>query len=284
MRSSRECVPCLMRQALASVGVSAMNEQKREETVDLVRRIVSELDFSDSPPAVVQKMNRSLRIASRSGDPYREAKERYNAMAMALLPVYLERISASPDPFAAAVRLAIAGNVIDLGAKGDLTEREAFDAMERALDAAVSGDIDEFHKAAGSAGRILYLADNAGEIVFDRALIGMLPAGRVTVAVRGKPVINDATMSDAVVAGIPDIAAVIDNGSDAPGTVLADCSPAFIAEYRNSDLVVSKGQGNYETLSDEKKNIFFLLKIKCRVVASHSGFGIGTHALIRNRQ
>lgn len=240
MRSSRDCAPCLLRQALESAGASAMKESAREDLTRRIQLVVSQMDFCDPPPAAVQKMNRLLRIKKSDGDPYREAKDRYNAMALA--------------------------------------------SIESALDVAVNGDIDEFRKALESAGRILYLADNAGEIVFDRALIGMLPAGRVTVAVRGKPVINDATMSDAVVAGIPDIAAVIDNGSDAPGTVLADCSPAFIAEYRNSDLVVSKGQGNYETLSDEKKNIFFLLKIKCRVVASHSGFGIGTHALIRNRQ
>lgn len=284
MRSSRECVPCLMRQALESAGASTMDESGREETTRRIRRIIDELDFGDPPPAAVQKMNRLLRPDAGGVDLYREAKERYNAMALEVLPAFLERITASPDPFAAAVRLAIAGNVIDLGAKADLTEGEAFGAMERALDESVAGDIGEFRKEAQAAGRILYLADNAGEIVFDRALIGMLPAGRVTVAVRGKPVINDATMADAVAAGIPDIAAVIDNGSDAPGTVLGDCSPAFIAEYRNADLVVSKGQGNYETLSDEKKNIFFLLKIKCPVVASHSGLEIGTHALIRSRR
>lgn len=283
MRSSRECVPCLMRQALESAGASTMDEGTRQETICRIRRVISELDFGDPPPAAVQKMNRLLCLNTGGVDLYREAKERYNDMALELYPAFLERIAASPDPFAGAVLLAIAGNVIDLGAKADLTEREAFDAMERALDESVAGDIDEFRKEAQAAERILYLADNAGEIVFDRALIGMLPAGRVTVAVRGKPVINDATMADAVTAGIPDMAPVIDNGSDAPGTVLEDCSPKFIDVYRKADLVVSKGQGNYETLSEEKKNIFFLLKIKCPVVASHSGLALGTHALIRSR-
>jgi len=268
---------------MESAGVSAMNDAQRREMVRWVDDVISQLDFNDPPPAAAQKMHHMLRMKTGIIDPYRDAKDRFNVMAMELFPALYKRVSASADPFAAAVRLAIAGNVIDLGAKGNLTESDAFTAMERALDEPVAGDIGEFRKAADSAERILYIADNAGEIVFDRALISMLPRGKVTAAVRGKPVINDATMDDAIRAGIPDIASVIDNGSDAPGTILDDCSPGFIAEYHKADLVISKGQGNYETLSDEKKNIFFLFKIKCPVVAAHSGYTIGTHALVRAR-
>ena len=182
-------------------------------------------------------MHRIIREETGNADPYREAKRRFNSMAMDILPSFEKIIAKSSDPFGAAVRLAIAGNVIDLGVKGDLTEKDAFSSVARAFDEPVEGDIGRFRKAVMEAGKILYLADNAGEIVFDAPLIRMLPAGRVTVAVRGNPVINDATMEDAVFAGITDIAPVIDNGSDAPGTVLADCSANFRHAYEEADIV-----------------------------------------------
>lgn len=281
MRSSLECIPCLMRQALEASGYTVNDEVRRESVMRLLMRELSLMDFSLPPPVAAQGFHRILRRETGVEDPYREAKERFNAMALELLPSFEERISRSPDPFGAAVRLAIAGNVIDLGVKGNLGVQEAFDAVGMAFDEPVAGNIEEFRNASLSVKSILYIADNAGEIVFDRPLICMLPAGKVTVAVRGKPVINDATMIDAAAAGIPEVARVIDNGSDAPGTLLEDCGPLFREAYRSADLVISKGQGNYETLCDEKKNIFFLFKVKCPVVMKHSGLRIQTHALIR---
>jgi hypothetical protein len=270
-----------MRQALEASGFAIRDERERET---VMRRLIGELsrmDLDRPPPVAAQKIHRLLRRESGVADPYREAKGRFNVMALELLPSFRDRIARSPDPFASAARLAIAGNVIDLGVKGDLTEEEAFAAVSRAFDEPVAGDIDAFRNAVLSAGRILYLADNAGEIVFDTPLLRLLPPGRVTVAVRGMPVINDATMEDAVAAGIPEIAPVIDNGSDAPGTVLADCSDAFRRAYEEADLVIAKGQGNYETLCDEKKNIFFLFKVKCPVVSSLAGLPVGAHVLLK---
>jgi uncharacterized protein with ATP-grasp and redox domains len=119
----------------------------------------------------------------------------------------------------------------------------------------VNGSLAVFRDSISKADRILYLADNAGEIVFDRLLIEQLPAEKVTVGVRGQPILNDATMSDAEATGLTQLVAVIDNGSDAPGTVLDDCSRAFIQHFRKADLVIAKGQGNYETLSELEKDI-----------------------------
>lgn len=142
--------------------------------------------------------------------------------------------------------------------------------------APLAGDPAALFEAAAKARSILYLADNAGEIVFDRILIEALPASRVTVAVRGGPVINDATLADAETAGIHEIATVIDNGSDAPGTLLAECSPEFRARFEAADLVIAKGQGNFETLSDTRKHIFFLLSVKCPLVAAEVGAPVGS--------
>jgi len=105
--------------------------------------------------------------------------------------------------------------------------------------------------------------------------VEQLPAAKVTVAVRGTPVINDATMADARVAGLTEIVEVIDNGSDAPGTILEDCSDLFRERFGNADLIIAKGQGNYETLSSSRGNVFFVLKAKCPVIAAHLGCRVG---------
>jgi uncharacterized protein with ATP-grasp and redox domains len=130
--------------------------------------------------------------------------------------------------------------------------------------------------------KILDLADNAGEIVFDRLLIEQLPTEKVTLVVKGEPVINDATMEDAKVAGLTEIVKVIDNGSDAPGTIMESCSQRFLEHFEDSDLVIAKGQGNYETLSRVDKNIFFILKAKCPVIARDLGCKVGEMIIRRN--
>ena len=141
------------------------------------------------------------------------------------------------------------------------------------------GNFDEFRDALDEASDVLYLADNAGEIVADQVLIRELGPARVTVAVRGGPVLNDATMHDARQTGLTSIVPVIDNGSDAPGTLLPDCSPAFRARFASADLVIAKGQGNFESLCDADRTVFALFKVKCGVVAEHTGLPVGTHVL-----
>lgn len=182
-----------------------------------------------------------------------------------------------------AAKAAIAGNVIDLGAvrSGDLNESVLFEALRSAIDEPLAGGGDGFGRAVLEARSILYLADNAGEIAFDRLLIERLPEGRVTVAVRGAPILNDATRNDAAAVGLHEIAGIVDNGSDAPGTLLEDCRPEFRRVFEAADLVIAKGQGNYETLSDEPGNIYFLFKAKCPVIAEHAGVPLGSHVLLR---
>jgi len=172
-------------------------------------------------------------------------------------------IAESQDPFGLAVRLSIAGNVIDLGVDGGITESIARQSIKNTLHEPFEGDTNELKQSIDAADRILYLADNAGEIVFDRLLIEQMPTDRVTLVVRGGPILNDATIEDARSAGMCELVEVIDNGSDAPGTVLEDCSEAFRKRFAQANLVISKGQGNFETLSDNQANISFMFKVKC---------------------
>jgi len=280
MITSVDCVPCFVRQALEAARVVSDNPAVREHVLRDVLRMVAEAGWRQPPPVLGQRIHRRLRELTGNPDPYRAAKERFNRLALDLLPELTARIRKAADPFELAVRLAAAGNIIDLGAKTGLDDGDVRAGLELALTDPMAGDLDSFRAATRTAAGILYLADNAGEIVFDRLLIEQLPAGRVTVAVRGAPVINDATRADAIAADLDRIAEIIDNGSDAPGTVLEDCSPEFRARFGRAGVIIAKGQGNFETLCSARANIFFLLKIKCPVVAAQTGIELGTQALI----
>lgn len=281
MKTSLDCLPCLLRTALEAARMASGDSLVRERVVRDLLRWFSEMDMGGSPPLLAQRIHRRLRELTGVEDPYREAKDRQNRMALHFLKEHKTWIEDAPDPLDLAVRLAIAANIIDLGAKTSLPEEEIRPVLAQAVREPVTGDLESFRGAAARARRILYLADNAGEIVFDRLLIERLSPDRVTLVVRGKPVINDATLEDARAAGLHEIVEVVDNGSDAPGTVLADCSPDFVRRFAEADLILAKGQGNYETLSDEPGNIFFLFKVKCPVVAGHVGLPVGAHVLVK---
>lgn len=282
MKTDPDCLPCLLRQSIAAARHATQNQAVRTRLAHQTLGALAALDFNQPPVTAVQTIQRLLRAATGCDDPYAAAKSRYNQLALDLLPRLRARIDRASDPFAAAVRLAIAANIIDLGAFTHLDESVAQAALTHAFEAPFHGDIDTLRRAVDRAQRILYLADNAGEIVLDRLLIERLPIGRVTVAVRGAPVLNDATLADAESTGLTDLVPVMANGSDAPGTLLADCSPVFRDTFRKADLIVAKGQGNFETLSDTAPGVFFLLQVKCRPIADQVHSALGDHVLWRS--
>ena len=254
-----------------------------EQVVREVSRAIPEVNMRQSPPVMGQRIHRLIRKLTGESDPYRQVKDQFNRKALDLYPELKARAQRSANPLEAAVRLAIAGNIIDCGVNSNLDEAHVRDVVDRAFVEPLNGDMRDFGDAISAAGDILYLADNAGEIVFDRLLIEQMPVGKVTIAVRGGPVINDATMDDARAAGILELVETIDNGSDAPGTILEDCNEGFRKRFDDAGLVIAKGQGNYETLSEVAKDIFFLLKAKCPVIAGHIGCEVGTSVLRRRR-
>jgi len=276
MRIFLDCIPCFVRQALDSARLVTDDEQIHEKVVREVLRLAADLDMSQSPPVIGQRIHRLIRKLIGNTDPYRELKQRFNRLALELCAELEERIRTSEDPMETAVRLAIAGNIIDLGVKTSIKESD----VEKIIRDCLTADFDirqveEFRNAVSRAEKILYLVDNAGEIVFDRLLIEQLPCEKVTVVVKGEPVINDATMEDAEFVGLTEMVEVIDNGSDAPGTILETCSKIFRNRFEEADLIIAKGQGNYETLSNVDKDIFFVLKAKCPVIARDLGCEVG---------
>jgi len=266
---------------MRSVGA---HEDQVHEALRAVLEHASRMNFDDPPPVMGRDIHRIVRRVAGDGDPFRAIKRRQNEFALELLPRVRERVESAEDPFEAAVRMAIAGNIIDLGAKTSLGEREVLDAVDTALHDPIDGDPAGLQTRAEEAASILYLADNAGEIVFDRLLVERLPLERVTVAVRGEPAINDALMADAETAGLTEIVRVVENGSDAPGTILADCTPEFRDTFGSADLIIAKGQGNYETLSHSTdRQVFYLLKAKCPVIARDIGCEVGALVVRRPR-
>jgi uncharacterized protein with ATP-grasp and redox domains len=259
------------------------NPSVHEQIIRDVLIRAGEMDLNQSPPAMAQRIHRRLREITGVDDPYRDAKDWQNRIAMELIPALRAEVESANDPLLMATRLAIAGNVIDMGSNGNLTEADVRQALNQALVEPFFGEQDRFRQAIAKAKSILYLADNAGEIAFDQLLVEQISPERVTFVVRGAPVINDATLADARTVGLDKIVKVIDNGSDAPGTILNDCRQEFRRRFADADLIIAKGQGNFETLSNEPGNIFFLFKVKCAVIADLVNQPIGMQMLLQSR-
>lgn len=212
-------------------------------------------------------------------DIYHEIKSTCTKHFLSLYTEARNRIQAARDRLYAALQFAAAGNAIDLGANPDFKMDTDLDTL---LTEFVISDYAAFKKCLAPAQDILYCADNAGETVFDRLLIEQI-GKRVYYAVRSKPIINDATLHDAEQAGVNRVAHVIESGCTFPGTDLSQCSARFRTLFNEVDLVISKGQGNYETLSHEQRPVFYLLKVKCAVVAQDIGARIGDLVFLRSK-
>lgn len=276
MHTYLDCIPCFIRQSLDAARHATNDVHIHEKVIRGAIGLTINLDMKQSPPLIGQQIHRLIRELAGVDDPYHDIKQQFNDMALQLYPKLRRLIIESDDPIQTAIRLAIAGNIIDFGVKSQLHETELEETIKSCLCGELSArQIEDFRSAVNEAENILYLADNADEIVFDRLLIEQLPTEKITVVVKGSPVINDATMEDAIHAGLPKIVGVIDNGSDAPGTVLQNCSQNFRKYFNKADLIIAKGQGNYETLSSVDKNIFFILKAKCPVISRNIGCEVG---------
>lgn len=286
MRTHPECIPCFVRQALETARLVSDDPSLHERALREVCRLAADWDTGRPPPAMARRIHDLMTDMSGEDDPYREAKSRFNAFILSLLPRLRGMVESSPEPFETALRLAVAGNIIDFGVNGSLTEAEVEEAVEEALHARLDpGVILHLRQALRGASRLLYVGDNAGEVVFDRLFIEEIrrlnPELAITFVTRGGPILNDITSEDALTAGIDRFAAVIDNGDNAPGCIPADCSDGFRQALAGSDLVISKGQGNFETLDELEQEIFFLLRAKCAVIARELGVGLGALNVVR---
>lgn len=273
MRTYLDCIPCFFKQALEAARMAGAGEDVQKKILDSLASEVINFPLSSSPPEMGQIVYRLVREITGEEDPFKKVKDEYNKIALNIYPDLKRKVAHSEDRLLAAIRLAIAGNIIDFGVGNSFVlEKEIKGSFKK--DFAIF-DYQEFREILKSTKQILYLADNAGEVVFDRILIEELNR-EVIYVVRDKPVINDALIEDAKFCGVDKIAKVVSNGSDAPGTVLDLCSRDFLSLYAKARLIVSKGQGNFEGLSGrDNAPIFFLLKAKCPIIANDIGCKVG---------
>jgi uncharacterized protein with ATP-grasp and redox domains len=276
-----DCFPCFLKQALIALRLGTQDLTLQEHILKNVLEEIKNADTSKPPAYTTTFIHKKIRNLLGK-DPFKEIKSEYNQIALALYPSLKTLVEESPDPLWTSTRLAIAGNVIDFGI---FTTIDIEGTIQRSLDnrLAVDGHSD-FRNVIGASDTILYITDNAGEIVFDRLLVETLLSlnKNVIVAVKGSPVINDATVEDATETGLVHVCEVIDNGSEAVGTILRWTSPEFHETFKNAHLVISKGQGNFETLFGTRDNMFFLFQSKCHVVSQELGLSLGSMILKRS--
>jgi len=272
VRTYPECRPCFLRQAEDAAVLVGADENLRSDIRDEVSHALDGIPLDTTPPEIARTVYSIVEGMTGGTDAYARIKEKSNSMAMELYPRMKKIVESSDDVLLSAVRLAVAGNVIDYGVPHAFDiEEEIEDCLRK--DFAVF-DFPEFRSSVERARNILYILDNAGEIVFDRILVEEM-GKEIVCAVREHPIINDVTMEDAAAVGLGISARVISSGSDIPGTVIRECTEEFREYYDRADLIISKGQGNFETLSGESGPVFFIFKAKCPVVARHVGCDMG---------
>ena len=288
MRTYLDCIPCFYRQALDAARLAGADEITQKKIIDKISQLIPNFSLETAPPEMGREIYNLVGKISGVKDPFKEIKENSNKFALKLYPKLKQEINNSEDRLLTAIKLSIIGNIIDYGAKNSLNVVEEIDHLFQGNfminneNSSTTFKYNQFKESLNKVNTIIYLADNAGEVVFDRLLIEELVeelGKQVIYVVRGKPIINDALIEDAIFCGINKVAKVISSGSDAPGTILKHCSPEFIELFQKAELIISKGQGNYESLSEEDKSIFFLFKAKCPVIAKDIGCEVGDMVL-----
>ncbi len=273
MKTFLDCIPCFFKQALRTVRMSTGDEKTIKRLLDEIGMMLKDISLESTPPETGRLIYQKIREITGDDDPYKAIKKKSTERALAMYSPLKSKVEKSADPLLTAVRVAIAGNVIDLGVYDSVNiEEEVSKIIE--MDFAIC-DYEDFGMELERTDRILFLGDNAGESVFDRILIEQINKP-TTYVVRHVPIINDVTYEDAVQAGIDKSATIVSSGTDAPGIILNTCNAEFVELFNDSDFIISKGQGNYEGLSGETRRLFFLLMAKCPVIADHIGVNTGS--------
>ena len=283
MQTHLDCIPCFLHQSLEASRMATDDETKHERVMKKVMQYLENIDFRLSPPEISRGVHAIVKQETGVDDPYERVKKQANDQALQQWTKLKDLIDEADDSLLMAVKLSIIGNVVDFGTMHRYDMLEMIDNLsQHPFD---DEGYDSFKQRLSDADSVLFLADNTGEIVFDRLLIEKLrEMGKtITYVVKRHPIINDATIADAKAVGIDQLATVVngDDGTDysAPGLVLSFTSSHFKKLLGEADLVISKGQGNYESLNDIGREVFFLLMVKCPLVARAIGIDVGTMVL-----
>jgi len=280
MKGDLLCIPCTLRAAYDIATKATENEDLRRRVIAETLKWLNEGDvLSNMTPAMLHTyVFRLVQKITRNRDPFAYLKKESNKLAMSLAPILRNEIEKQSfrDSFKIAALGAVCGNAIDFEVEG---YEVSFGDLERSLLECLKGDlaindIPNLINALSRSKIVLYLPDNAGEIVFDKIFIQVIVDNfpvKVLAAVKSGPILNDVTMNDALQVGLNEVADVITTGSDSIGLNLNECSEDFLKRLKDVDIIIAKGQGYYESLTEIehiiRKPIVYMLKAKCSVVA-----------------
>jgi len=277
-----ECIPCVLLQALNASKRITTDEKKLVEIQHEIMRLMPALSLDMTPAEFSYIVLKEVYKRFKVHDPYKADKHKNNEMMLGVYEKLEKMTDYSANTKLTALKIAAAGNLLDIGIRSDFDMNEI---MGRVVEGSFKiDDSDELFEDVKKAGNVLYLTDNAGEIVTDKLLITILAKEGITVAVKGGPMLNDATMEDAEEVGLSQVANVISNGSGMLGTVLSDCSEEFIKVYNKADVIISKGQANFESLDGVQKNIYYILTAKCASVARRFGIAIDDAVVLKGER
>ncbi|MEN2983416.1 MAG: ARMT1-like domain-containing protein [Dictyoglomaceae bacterium] len=275
MRTRVECFPCFLNQVISATKRILDDEEKKIFVVKESAKVLPELFYENSPAYNTYLVLKRAYEILGNPDPYYEEKRKYNKIALNLYPILKEIVKNSRDPLYTAIKIAISGNIIDLGIL-DISKLNLKDYIREVLDIPLALDHFEYFKEEiKKAENIVYLLDNAGEIVFDKIFIEELKDKKIFGVVNTYPIINDALMEDALEIKLNEVCKIIESGTQIVGKIPELGSSEFKEIFNNADLIIAKGQGNYENLNDRDLNIFFLLKAKCEIIAKSFGVKYG---------
>lgn len=285
MKVYYECAPCFLRQAKEALDLATDNQSLKMETMEeLVKVVADDFNREAASNVVGTKLHRIIKDRTKNEDPYLLEKRKGNEIALKFLPK-IKEILKEKDGLETYIKAAITGNIIDFGALGvgfDV-EKGIIKSMEKGI---ALNQVPDLEKELQSAKNVLYLADNSGEIVFDKLLIEKLEDYHVEVkvALKEKPILNDACIEDAVQIGLDEVAKLVSTGTDSIGILYADVSKEFKEIFEDADLVISKGLGNYEGLTEMElgnKPVFCLFTVKCNAIAKNAGVHLGDNVVLK---
>ncbi len=286
MKIYPECYNCFITQAIRSSKIHTSDKEKILTVVQEVVKTLVGIDHSVPPPLISEYVYGTIRHMLGIDDPYAEIKKRYNDIALGYVEFARKRIASSDKPLECALKLSLAGNIIDFGSeiRRFSIEDTLKETIERGFDIS---NYPVFEKQLQNAKKLVLIADNAGEAVFDMMLLETIkklyPKLETYAFVRGGPIINDVTMEDARYIGMNRVAKLIETGKPIPGFWPDYCPQKCREIWENADIIIAKGQGNFETLTEiEDDRVFFLFIVKCRVVAEFMKTAKYSRVFLRN--
>lgn len=277
MRYSMECLPCLLNQGIRVARLYLENEEEQRILLKSIIAEIAVMDHNASAPYIAHKVHRALKEALQNPDPYQKEKLYYNQEMLKLEDDFSQLAETAIDPLDVALKLAAAGNIIDFGPGYDLSRDNVLKTIKESMEKDYSQEVFiSLASALKDANKLLYLGDNAGEIVFDKIFIRTIkecyPHLQIDFATRGTPIMNDVTEEDAYMVGIDTYANIINNGTDIPGTILEHCSDSFVNVFNEADVIISKGQGNFESLyGNGYTNLYYIFLCKCNLFMERFG-------------